>query len=462
MEWNAAWADPFASYLSLFEPLVGDARTRTTLHETLKGIIAAGSLVCQQIAACSPILSSAHDGAQRISRFASRETTKRSPKLDADHLTQQLRSHALEHLVSSPADELWLIADGSDLRKPHARAMPHLMRVKDLTGSLVNGYRTLNVIAITPNHRGLLYHRLFSSKAPGFVSEPHEVQQALQTVSQAIAPLKERMAATWILDTAFDDVAVWRTIWEQHEHVVCRLKHTERLLTFEDTKGTWCDGDVAKARKHLRFLGSAETMLLVQRGQQKRPKEQRIAVELWGCRLRLRYWTNVRREGEGEEVEKDLWLLEVRLPETGMEPWLLLTDWEVESKASAVRVFTMYRQRWAVEDSFKFIKECLGWEEVQLMELEAVRMMVALGWVAAGFLYDLGVTLEWAEVWVLARLGGWVPHKGRKPGKQTLTRGLRRLMEMLTTEALLMAYLQEHGAFPPKIAAFLKGWQPPQ
>jgi hypothetical protein len=25
-----------------------------------------------------------------------------------------------------------------------------------------------------------------------------------------------------------------------------------------------------------------------------------------------------------------------------------------------------------------------------------------------------------------------------------------------------MAYLKEHGSFPPKIAAFLKGWQPPE
>lgn len=462
MEWQIHWDDPFTSYCSQFARLVGDARTRTTLHETLRGIIAAGSLVCQRIAACSPILSTAQDGAQRISRLACRETTKRSPTLDAQHLIEQLRSHALEHLASVPTDELWLIADGSELRKPHARAMPHLMRVKDLDGSLVNGYRTLNVIGITPNHRGVLYHRLFSSKAPGFISEPHEVQQALQTVSQAIAPLKERMSATWILDTGFDDVAVWRTIWEQQEHVVCRLKHTERLLEYQAKTGEWHDGDVTKARKHLRSLGSAETMLVVQRGRQKRPKEQRVAVELWGCRVRLRYDTNVRREGEGEKVQKEVWLLEVRLPDTGLEPWLLLTDWTVESKASAVRVFRMYRQRWAVEDSFKFLKECLGWEEVQVMELEAVRMMVALGWVAAGFLYELGVSLEWAEVWVLARLGGWVPHKGRKPGKQTLTRGLRRLMEMLTTEAFLMAYLKEHGSFPPKIAAFLKGWQPPE
>ena len=169
----------------------------------------------------------------------------------------------------------------------------------------------------------------------------------------------------------------------------------------------------------------------------------------------------MRRAGVGQEVEQALWLVEVRLPDTKLEPWLLVTDWSVADQASALRIFRMYRQRWAAEDSFKFTKDCLGWEEVQVMDLEAVRTLVALGWVAAGFLYELGVTLEWAEVWVLARLGGWVPHNDRKPGKIVLTRGLRRLMEMLTTEAILTAYWNEHGTFPPKIAAFLKGWQPP-
>jgi hypothetical protein len=58
----------------------------------------------------------------------------------------------------------------------------------------------------------------------------------------------------------------------------------------------------------------------------------------------------------------------------------------------------MYRQRWAIEDAFKVIKTCLGWEDVQVLSYEPVRLLVALGWVAAGFLFDLGVTLECAEV----------------------------------------------------------------
>jgi hypothetical protein len=102
-------------------------------------------------------------------------------------------------------------------------------------------------------------------------------------------------------------------------------------------------------------------------------------------------------------------------------------------------------------------------EDVQLLDLTGIRTMVALSWVAAGFLYELGVTLEWPEVQLIAKLGGWEYHKGRKPGKIILTRGLHRIMDMLTIEAFLNflnAYIREHGELPPRIAALLKDWTP--
>ncbi len=143
------------------------------------------------------------------------------------------------------------------------------------------------------------------------------------------------------------------------------------------------------------------------------------------------------------------------------DPWLLLTDWPVTDAQSAVRIFSMYRQRWSVEDSFKFLKTCLGWEEVQLLNLQGTRPLVALGWVAAGFLFDLGVSFDWVEVPLLAKLGGWEPHTGRTPGKLTLQRGLGRLLEMLATQAILSGYAIQHQGLPPRIAAFLQSWQPP-
>jgi hypothetical protein len=460
MKWELDWNDPFTQYLAPFDTLVGDRRTWTTLTETVRGIIGGGSLICQRIAAQSPILSQVKKGAQRIIRMASGETTKRSPTLDAAHLTAQLRSTAIAYLSETPSDELWLIADGSDLRKPYAKAMPSLMKVRALDKSLVPGYRTLTVLGVTPQHRGVLYHRLFSSTAPDFVSEPHEVQTALTSVSHAIAPLKTQMPVTWLLDSGFDDVAVWRTIWEQHEHLVVRVAHPERLIEREVGQAGWRASTLAAVQTQMTLVARAQTLLEVQKRAQPRAKRQSVTAEIRACPIRLTYASNVRRLGAGEQITRMVWLVEIRLLDTKRDPWLLLTDWEVVTEGQALRIFQMYRQRWGVEDCFKFTKDCLGWEEVQLLDLAGIRTLVALAWVAAGFLYQLGVTLQWESVYLLARLGGWEPRPNRPPGKLTLSRGLRRLLDMLTTNAVLQRYYREQGPFPPDLAAFLHGWRP--
>jgi hypothetical protein len=324
MKWELAWNDPFSQYLEPFDTLVGDRRTWTTLTETVRGIIGSGSLICQRIAAQSPILSSVQKGAQRIIRMVTHKTTKRSPLLDAFHLTAQLRATALADLAASHSDELWLIADGSDLRKPYAKAMPHLMKVRALDKTLVPGYRTLTVLGLTPQHRGILYHRLFSSKAPDFVSEPREVQTALTTVSSAIAPLKQRMPITWILDSGFDDIAVWRTIWEQQEHMVCRIAHPERVVEILDGQEGWKAGSIEAARAHLRVVAHTQTQLEVLKRGQPRAKRQNVTVEIRACPIRVRYESNVRRTGTGEWLTRQVWLVEIRLVDTNLEPWLLL------------------------------------------------------------------------------------------------------------------------------------------
>jgi len=56
------------------------------------------------------------------------------------------------------------------------------------------------------------------------------------------------------------------------------------------------------------------------------------------------------------------------------------------------------------------------------MDLEGIRTLVAPGWVAAGFPYGLGVSLDWPEVRPIARFGGWTQGEGRPPGEMILTR----------------------------------------
>jgi hypothetical protein len=50
-------------------------------------------------------------------------------------------------------DEVLLVLDESDLRKPYASSMEHLDTVRSLDGELVPGFRTLNVLGIGASGR---------------------------------------------------------------------------------------------------------------------------------------------------------------------------------------------------------------------------------------------------------------------------------------------------------------------
>src|SRR5438034_10546809 len=77
-EWNTTWEDPLTSYVKHFAGLIGDQRTRKTFGEIVRGIITAGRLLCQQIAAQSAELSRGKKGSQRVIRLATGESTQRS------------------------------------------------------------------------------------------------------------------------------------------------------------------------------------------------------------------------------------------------------------------------------------------------------------------------------------------------------------------------------------------------
>jgi hypothetical protein len=393
--------------------------------------------------------------------MAKGETTKRS-NLDADHLVQRLQALGVQRLQDD--EEVWAIVDPSELRKPYAHEMEYLQQVRSLEGkSTVPGYRTINVLGVGKDgRRGILYHRLFSSQSDEFESESKEIRRALDSVGKALVGHAGKV--TYITDTQFDDIAVWGAIWEQGNHVVCRLKHQERLVERPigpDPGGTqlWLRGSVAESKGCARELARVRTDLLVRKGGQRYRKRQPVTAKIASTPIRVSYQVDTRTRFGGAIHEKSVWLVVVTLENVDWEPWVLLTDWSVEDEESAIQVFRMYRQRWAVEDCFKFTKGVLGWEEVQLLDFEGVRTLVALGWVAAGFLYELGVTLEWSEVRLLARLGGWVERQDRPPGKTIITRGLQRLLDHWATEAVLLDEIARYGQLPPRLAELI-GWRP--
>lgn len=453
MELRPAETDTLATYLSYYRSLIGDRRTQVLFEGTIKGIIGSESLVCAQIAAQSPDLSARTNSPQRIRRMVRQQTTQRS-RLDADSLTGRLRQRSLEHVRDE--DELWVPVDGSDLRKPYAHEMEALQLVQTVDKQrLINGYRTLNAVAIGRARRGILYHRLFSANEDDFISESHEVQTALRTMIEATQSL--HATVIYVMDSGLDDIAVWGTIWEAQQHLVGRLQHLNRLVERQDITGTWQHISVQRAADYLQEFAVVETELAVQKRGQHSAKQQKVTARVSACPLRVSYQVDVRTKTDGAQRQKTVWLVRVVLDDVTREPWYLITDLPVTDAESATKVFRIYRQRWAIEDVFKVTKECLGWEEVQVLTINAVRTLVALGWVAAGFVYELGVTLEYPEIRLLARRGGWEERRdpARGPGKIILMRGLRRLFDMAAAEAILANEIVTHGQLPPRIATML-------
>lgn len=428
------------SYLGAFEVLIGDKRTERTFEAVIEGIIGAESLQASQIARCSPDLARLKYGEKRVRRLANGESRQRS-ELDADSVTAVLRRAGVDEL--SGAETLTLIMDMSEVRRSGAEAQEALMPVKALDGSLVNGYRSINVLGLGGAARGIVYHRLFSSTQAEFQSENRAIVAAIEQVERSLAGFAG--AKTWVLDCGFDNDDVWWAIWQYPgSHVVCRVYHLERLVQWQTPSGVWEERYLDATFRHFRSWVRLETELEVRLVGQKRAKRQPVTVEVSSVPIRVYHPTD-------KTQLKPVWLVKVQVLGARGDPWYLLTDWPVNSPDSARRVFIFYRQRWSVEDTFKFVKTCLALEHVQMLSFEAIRTLVACAWVAAGFLFHLGLTLDMPEVRLLARLGGWEERPNRPPGKVCLTRGLRRLLDAFATQAILDDHIHHFGDLPPFI-----------
>ncbi len=131
-----------------------------------------------------PGLAMVKHGERRVRRMAGEASTKRS-QLDAEHVTGVLREVGVANLLEEP--ELTLVLDGMELRRAGSQQQEYLMRVKALDDSLVNGYRSFNVLWMGRKSRGLLYHQLFSNNEPEFESENRQIQAAIDETEQALS-----------------------------------------------------------------------------------------------------------------------------------------------------------------------------------------------------------------------------------------------------------------------------------
>ena len=315
-------------------------------------------------------------------------------------------------------DEVLVILDESDLRKPHSEHLEHLDRVRSLQGTPVRGFHTLTALGIAANGtRALLYQTSFSTLAPGFRSKNSEYRTAVLAVKQALAE-QGVTRLIWVLDRGFDTIGFLRFLQQEQQLFVVRAAHQDRLVRLDF-------GGPSIPLKDAFNQAPRLTTLSIERAVFDPLTKRRTTlnkVHVHGCAMHV-------------PGPFPLMLTAVRLEAKALQDggWVLLSnlslpDHDVAARAGlATRLVQAYRQRWAIEDVFAWTKGVLKWERVRLMHFAGLRVLVSCAWIVAAFLFELGATLNDRQLQLLAHLGGWRKQEKHPPGKRVLTWGLERL-----------------------------------
>ncbi|CAA9247016.1 MAG: hypothetical protein AVDCRST_MAG93-1573 [uncultured Chloroflexia bacterium] len=409
------------TYASNYRDLFGDQRLFDGFVGTLQGILGSQSLHLSKIANASSLLTGQH--AERRVRRLVHGDNQRAP-LSAEALTERLTKEGVSKLAWE--DEVLLILDESDLRKPFATCMEHLDTVRSLDGELVPGFRTLNVLGIgASGQRAILYHHSFSASAPGFESASVEYRWAMDKVTNALRGVGVGRLL-WVIDRAGDDLKLMKHLHEAGSSFVIGVQHVNRKCKHKGRNTS-----VAQAVEVAPVLGEATLERRLLDPSSKRHRNQHVPVQLAGTEVEL-------RESLGFVVS----VAQVKSP-LNERGWLLLSNLRLhpdEEVAVLQRLLSVYRQRWAIEDLFAWTKGALGWESVRLMSFGALRTLVAFAWLGAAFLYDLSSDAESQGVQFLAQLGG-AQAGNKKPGMRRLATGLRHLASYL----LVATYAPQFG-----------------
>lgn len=319
-------------------------------------------------------------------------------RLDEELVNDTLMGDALIKLAGQ--NEVYLLHDPSPIRKPHSTKTEHLGKVTDLNGKIINGYSTHNIIAIIPNEKKvhLLYHESYSNKEPHFLKAEHVkkikedkefegkeeafslyessdwfnkktiTKGSLSKASKAIKNTHQNIKITHVLDREFDDDDYFSFIVDEKDSFVIRAKKSRTLSDEKDDSG--------KKIKLIESTFNNKGTLHIPKLILKKKCYQNISLEIeWKSYFEYHAVKITLKDREGKNIFKD--------------PMLLITNKTVKSFEEAQLIYQIYLKRSRIECVFKFLKDGLGWEEIQLHNFQAIQNLLSIAFFVAAYLYEI-------------------------------------------------------------------------
>ena len=290
--------------------------------------------------------------------------------LKKERFDQRLNEEIAQAAARQIRTDTLIVVDPTDIRKPYARSMPYLGKVRDgSTGEIVNGYWGCVAVACEPERRRVipLHQQLWSCSAPGFKSENEQVMSVVDTIMGAVG---ER--GIYVIDRGGDRNTLYYPLLERKLRFIIRLVGTRDLM----------------------FHGSRQEATQVGAGCPMSFKDTIIKEDRDGeKRYDLEYGF---RPVKLPDRDEQLYLVVVK--GFGAEPLLLLTAVALtHSRRSLWFIVRGYMARWMVEETIRFIKQSYHLEDVRVLDYQRLKNLMALVLAAAYFsAVWLGETLKLA------------------------------------------------------------------
>jgi hypothetical protein len=361
--------------------------------------------------------------------------------------------------LDSVGDNGFVVAlhDPCDIRKPYAKEMEHIGKVRALNGDIVNGYCTFDTVICDGDGKKLrpMDITTYSNGDPAYVTQ-EEIKNFDKVDwegwdDEKRSDLVEKLMASGDyhnLETIRKDQLSRVSQALKASNPGRKIRHILDRQNDDDCFFIWIDDDL-EDEFVIRMKLSRNSTVSV-----KNPKTGRdVAIKLkdvdfshgdaYGfskLKIKGKIYQNVRCVVEWEEYPiKDHVFTVVRvtlLDRKGEmifgEPMLLITNVSVKSLAQAYAIYRHYLLRAKIEGVFKFLKDLLGWEEFQIRDFAPIKNLLALGFYVAGYFYEIDSDLIREDIaqW-LAELGGV------KKGKVTrffILKGLSKLLTHMAVE----------------------------
>jgi hypothetical protein len=338
-----------------------------------------------------------------------------------------------------------LLHDESNIRKEYSEKMEALGKVKALDGGLVNGYHTLNSVALGQDCIHLLSCTPYSTKEEDYKNEASEnnfdgksvLLDQLKNISVGFKKKSPTAVLIHIIDRGEDDQNVFDYIdQELGDKFAIRLKlnRNSRVKTWSEEKGK--EVAVKIAKKAMKSNFEQQYKVFSWRGKCFKNAKAKISYEHFY--LGSNQYNVVRiqmYDSGGRKIFK--------------KPMLIATSFEIKNTETALRVFHLYLKRSKIEGVFKFLKTELGWEEFQVQELLAIKHIIILCYFVGAYFCELEPELLDNEfMQLICKLGG---------GKNKVTRHffLKGLQKLYSYESMLR-FFKEQNLSPEDIQTLFK------